>query len=49
MSIGESSNYDRINDYASVRISLARPQDIKSWSFGEVKKTRNDQLPNLSS
>jgi DNA-directed RNA polymerase subunit beta' len=38
MSIGESSSYDRINDYASVRISLARPQDIKSWSFGEVKK-----------
>ena len=23
MSIGETSNYDRINDYASVRISLA--------------------------
>lgn len=38
MSIGESNSYDRINDYASVRISLARPQDIKSWSFGEVKK-----------
>ncbi|MEP6168793.1 MAG: DNA-directed RNA polymerase subunit beta' [Rhodopirellula bahusiensis] len=38
MSIGETSNYDRINDYASVRISLARPQDIKAWSFGEVKK-----------
>ncbi|MCG8648898.1 MAG: DNA-directed RNA polymerase subunit beta', partial [Pirellulales bacterium] len=38
MSIGENSSYDRINDYASVRISLARPQDIKSWSFGEVKK-----------
>ncbi|MCM2371309.1 DNA-directed RNA polymerase subunit beta' [Aporhodopirellula aestuarii] len=38
MSVGETSNYDRINDYASVRISLARPQDIKSWSFGEVKK-----------
>ena len=37
MSIGESS-YDRINDYASVRISLARPHDIRSWSFGEVKK-----------
>ena len=32
------SSYDRINDYASVKISLARPQDIKSWSFGEVKK-----------
>lgn len=37
MSIGETS-YDRINDYASVKISLARPHDIRSWSFGEVKK-----------
>jgi DNA-directed RNA polymerase subunit beta' len=37
MNIGESS-YDRINDYASVKISLARPHDIRSWSFGEVKK-----------
>ena len=37
MSTGESA-YDRINDYASVKISLARPQDIRSWSFGEVKK-----------
>ena len=36
-SIGESS-YDRINDYTSVKISLARPHDIRSWSFGEVKK-----------
>ncbi len=37
MNIGEST-YDRINDYASVKISLARPHDIRSWSFGEVKK-----------
>ena len=37
MSIGEST-YDRINDYTSVKISLARPHDIRSWSFGEVKK-----------
>ena len=37
MSIGEST-YDRINDYAAVKISLARPHDIRSWSFGEVKK-----------
>jgi DNA-directed RNA polymerase subunit beta' len=35
--IGDT-NYDRINDYASVKISLARPHDIRSWSFGEVKK-----------
>ncbi|MBP88104.1 MAG: DNA-directed RNA polymerase subunit beta' [Planctomycetaceae bacterium] len=37
MSTGEST-YDRINDYAAVKISLARPHDIRSWSFGEVKK-----------
>ncbi len=37
MSTGEAT-YDRINDYASVKISLARPHDIRSWSFGEVKK-----------
>jgi DNA-directed RNA polymerase subunit beta' len=30
--------YDRINDYASVKISLASPNDIRSWSFGEVRK-----------
>src|SRR5256885_17270051 len=34
----ETGNYDRINDYAAVRISLASPHDIRSWSFGEVKK-----------
>lgn len=34
---GETS-YDRINDYGSVRISLASPHEIRSWSFGEVKK-----------
>ncbi len=37
MSVGETS-YERVNDYASVKISLARPHDIRSWSFGEVKK-----------
>ena len=30
--------YDRVNDYASVKITLASPNDIRSWSFGEVKK-----------
>ncbi len=37
MSSGETT-YDRINDYTAVKISLARPHDIRSWSFGEVKK-----------
>ena len=35
--MGESA-YDRINDYGAVQISLASPHDIRSWSFGEVKK-----------
>ncbi len=30
--------FDRVNDYSSVRIGLASPNDIRSWSFGEVKK-----------
>ncbi|MBP7747635.1 MAG: DNA-directed RNA polymerase subunit beta' [Phycisphaerae bacterium] len=30
--------YDRINDFTAVRISLASPNDIRAWSFGEVKK-----------
>jgi DNA-directed RNA polymerase subunit beta' len=37
VSIGEAT-YDRVNDYSAVKISLARPHDIRSWSFGEVKK-----------
>jgi len=32
------SIYARVNDYGSVTISLASPEDIRSWSFGEVKK-----------
>jgi DNA-directed RNA polymerase subunit beta' len=27
-----------VNDYGSVKIQLASPNDIRSWSFGEVKK-----------
>jgi DNA-directed RNA polymerase subunit beta' len=34
----DTTSYDRVNDYGSVKISLARPHDIRSWSFGEVKK-----------
>ena len=32
------SIYDRVNDYGTVSISLASPNDIRAWSFGEVKK-----------
>src|SRR5687768_118840 len=30
--------YNRVNDYGSVTINLASPEDIRSWSYGEVKK-----------
>jgi DNA-directed RNA polymerase subunit beta' len=30
--------YDRINDFSAVKIGLASPNDIRAWSFGEVKK-----------
>ncbi|MBS3763609.1 MAG: DNA-directed RNA polymerase subunit beta', partial [Planctomycetes bacterium] len=32
------TGYDRINEYEKVRISLASPEEIRSWSYGEVKK-----------
>ncbi|MGL4942752.1 MAG: DNA-directed RNA polymerase subunit beta' [Thermoguttaceae bacterium] len=31
-------SYDRINDFSAVKISLAKPNDIRAWSYGEVKK-----------
>jgi DNA-directed RNA polymerase subunit beta' len=30
--------FDRVNDYGSVKITLASPNVIRSWSFGEVKR-----------
>jgi DNA-directed RNA polymerase subunit beta' len=32
------SMLEKITDYGSVRISIASPEDIRSWSYGEVKK-----------
>ncbi|HTN05063.1 MAG TPA: DNA-directed RNA polymerase subunit beta', partial [Planctomycetaceae bacterium] len=37
MSVGETT-YDRVNEYSGIKIGLASPHDIRSWSFGEVKK-----------
>jgi DNA-directed RNA polymerase subunit beta' len=30
--------YDRVNDFTSVKVTLASPNDIRAWSYGEVKK-----------
>jgi DNA-directed RNA polymerase subunit beta' len=32
------SIYEKINDYGAITIRLASPEDIRSWSYGEVKK-----------
>ena len=32
------TSYDRVNEYSAIRIGMASPHDIRSWSFGEVKK-----------
>ena len=32
------ASFERVNDFSAVRISLASPEDIRSWSYGEVKK-----------
>ena len=38
MAEATQDRYDKVNDYAAVKIQLASPNDIRSWSFGEVKK-----------
>ncbi|MCH2376154.1 MAG: DNA-directed RNA polymerase subunit beta', partial [Planctomycetes bacterium] len=32
------TTYERVNDYSAVHIRLSSPNDILSWSYGEVKK-----------
>ncbi len=32
------SVFDRVNDFSKVKITLASPNDIRAWSYGEVKK-----------
>ncbi len=32
------SVYDRVNDFSAVKVALASPNDIRAWSYGEVKK-----------
>jgi DNA-directed RNA polymerase subunit beta' len=33
--------------FDAIRIGMASPEKIRSWSFGEVKKPGNHQLPHL--
>jgi DNA-directed RNA polymerase subunit beta' len=38
MTAAAEKSYEKINDYTAVSITLASPNDIRSWSYGEVKK-----------
>ena len=33
--------------FDEIRISIASPERIRSWSYGEIKKARDDQLPDV--
>jgi len=33
---------NKAREFESIKINLASPELIRSWSFGEVKKARND-------
>ena len=30
--------YERVNDYSSVKVTLASPNEIRAWTDGEDKK-----------
>ena len=34
----ESKTLTQENDFNSIKITLASPEKIKSWSYGEIKK-----------
>ena len=33
--------------FDEIKVSLASPERILSWSFGEIKKARDHQLPDV--
>ncbi len=40
-------NQAPIPTFEKIKISIASPERILSWSFGEIKKPGNDQLPHV--
>ena len=36
----------KVSDFQAIKLKLASPEEILTWSHGEVTKTRNHQLPN---
>ena len=34
----ENQNISKENNFDSIKITLASPEKIKSWSYGEIKK-----------
>ena len=44
---GSLESADKKNEFDAVRLTLASPEKIRAWSFGEVKRARNHQLSHL--
>ena len=42
--LGLLKSQSQSDEFDSIKIGLASPEMIRAWSFGEVKKTRDDQL-----
>jgi DNA-directed RNA polymerase subunit beta' len=36
-----------VQSFDQIKISIASPERIMSWSFGEIKKAGNHQLPDV--
>ena len=40
-SLFKNTEISESQNFSSIKITLASPEKIKSWTYGEIKKTRN--------
>ena len=43
----ENQNITQENNFDSIKITLASPEKIKSWSFGEIKNQKQSIIGHL--
>ena len=43
----DNQNITQENNFDSIKITLASPEKIKSWSYGEIKKPETIELLDL--
>ena len=44
----KSDTLNTIKDFDAIRITIASPEEIRSWSFGEVKNRRQSITGHLN-